>query len=126
MKKSRDHDRAAEAAERKKRSATAAREAAKVRAEEIRQKLANTRGELPGTILGKEAGWHYTVIPSDCTDRTKDMARLSCEAKGFEKVTDGHITVAGHTDPETWRIPEEIHQEFLAAEAAEMLKTAAR
>ena len=125
MKRNKDADRAA-TAERKRRSSNAPREAAAARAEEIRQKLANPRGELPGTILGKEAGWHYTVIPSDATERTKDMARLACEAKGFEKVTDGHITVAGHVNPEAWRIPDEIHNEFLAAEAAEMLKNTAR
>ena len=103
--------------EAKRRSAAAAKEAAAARAIEIRQKLANARAVMPGTIMGGESGWRYSVIPSDCTTRTRDMARKSFEAKGFDKVTDGHATVAGHVDPEIWRIPEEIYAEMMQAQA---------
>ena len=110
------------AADKAKRSRAAAQEAAAKRAAEIRQRIGNARGELPGTLIGGEPGWKYSAIPLDAAERTADSCRHSFEAKGYEKVEDGHCHFAGLAKAEIWRIPEEIHLELMAASAAEIMR----
>lgn len=97
----------------KRRSAEAAKAAAAARSAEIREKLKNSRAAMPGSLIGAEPGWRYAVIPGDCTAQTRDMARKNFKARGYELVDDGHVEVAGHVDPEVWRIPADIHRELL-------------
>ena len=107
-------------ADKARRSKAAAIEAAQARAAEIRARIGNARGEMPGTLIGGEAGWKYSAIPVDAAERTRDSCRHSFRAKGYEKVDDGHCHFAGMADAEIWRIPGEIYEEILAAGAAEI------
>jgi len=109
----------AAAAEKARKSKAASVAAAQKRAAEIRQRIGNARGEMAGTLIGGETGWKYSCIPADAVERTRDACRHSFEAKGYEKVTDGHSTYVGMPKAEIWRIPEEIFDELSAASAAE-------
>tara|TARA_Y100000310_G_scaffold332887_1_gene409338 strand:+ start:360 stop:731 length:372 start_codon:yes stop_codon:yes gene_type:complete len=106
-------------AEKARRSKAAALAAATKRADEIRQRLGNARGEMPGTLMGGEVGWKYSAIPADAADRTRDSCRHAFEAKGYSKVDDGHCHYVGMPKAEIWRIPEEIFHELSAAAAAD-------
>ena len=98
----------AKTAVRPRRSAADARTAANKRADELRQRIENASSVRAGTVIGAEDGWTYMVIPKDATGRTKDLSRLDLESKGYERIDDPAITVAGMVDAEIWAVPDEI------------------
>ena len=104
----------------KRSSREEARASAANRAADIRARLEASKGEMPVTSIGGEAGWRYSVIPKDVTQEIKDIASMNLEAKGYELVTDGHVKVAGFISPVVYRIPMEIHKELLAEQAKQI------